>query len=312
VKMVMWALLFLAVGVCWGQTVFLVERGVQTGLATMTSFNISTGKTIGTSPTHFRYPVPLVQTTTGLGAIYVITFPTDATGPVLYLLNSKTLALVREVVNTPFSFFDLQFCNLQKVLYGIFVSSRYGRELSMITVSDSGVVAKPFFSLPFMWYVNASSFDQKSLTYFALINNFPGQPNSTSDQRLIVAEVRQEPQKVTVHPLPHPETNYIFKFISWTPSAQKLFGLAISGTTALIATIDTASGTSSVFLKYENVLDIGPSFVSAIENREQFCAILVIRAGNQLTCWDVVTKQQRIVSVSSSDIIVGAACDIVE
>ncbi len=36
--------------------------------------------------------------------------------------------------------------------------------------------------------MNASSFDSMTDTYYGLLNNFPGQPDSTLDQKLVVAD----------------------------------------------------------------------------------------------------------------------------
>lgn len=77
-----------------------------------------------------------------------------------------------------------------------FNGGMYGRTLSNYSHSSAGdgsleLQAQQLYTLPYMWYVNASSIDQLKNTYFALVNNFPGHDNSTTDQKLAVAEFSQ-------------------------------------------------------------------------------------------------------------------------
>ncbi len=75
-------------------------------------------------------------------------------------------------------------------MYGIKVTSTYGRTLSRFAIdpSKSVVDATELFTLPYMWYVNASTFDQTTNRYFGLINYFPNQPGTVDDQQLVVCD----------------------------------------------------------------------------------------------------------------------------
>jgi hypothetical protein len=81
--------------------------------------------------------------------------------------------------------------------------------------------------MPLDWYVNASSFDQSTSRYFALLNMFPSLPNATLNQQLVVADFSQPP----VPPAPSPTTIYqlspdgpVWHFLGWNPVLKGLFG----------------------------------------------------------------------------------------
>lgn len=185
------------------------------------------------SSTTFSFRWPLVEMTTNLrnGDIYVISFTSENPGGVLYLFDRK-LSLVHAWTKPPFSFFDLQFSESQAALYGILVTTTYGRVLSNFTVSQANdaITATELFTLPYMWYVNASSFDQSTNRYFALINNFPGFENSTLDQQVVVADfsvdISISPPAVTVQPLGGDGT--IVQFVSYSAKLKTLFSLGLT------------------------------------------------------------------------------------
>lgn len=150
-----------------------------------------TGATLVKSSVNFEFKWPLVEMTSDKKKqeTYVITFPDDAPGPVLYYFDEQ-LNEKYAWKNVEYSFFDLQYAPQQETLYGIKVTSSYGRVLSnfVADVANDAVIATELFELPYMWYVNASTINPVDTVYYGLINNFPGFDNSTLDQQLVVAD----------------------------------------------------------------------------------------------------------------------------
>jgi hypothetical protein len=289
-------------------SVFVVEQAPSTQKASLHLLS-TTGKRLETSKLTFTYPAPLVETTVNptTGEYYIITYPTSAKGAVLYELGSD-LHLQRQWDSPPFQFFDLQFCLQQNTLFGIYVSSRYGRVLSNFTVTDSDISVKQYFTLPYMWYVNASSFDQRTSTYFALLNNFPGQPNSTTDQQLAVAHFGLPVPSAQFFPLVQP-TGTIFKFLAWSHKLGQLFGLALGEGQAILSVIDTASGNTTQVASQGGVRDIGPSFVDD-RFSPRFCSFVSPKEsqGIDLLCWSLTTFQAETLRTwESTDLIFAAA-----
>lgn len=174
----------------YGNNIVVTHQDVDLK-GTVQRYDIIRGGPIGNMGPSFTFTFPHVEMTSdsNTGDIYVVTFPVDAPGPVLYQLD-EDLNTTYTWKNVPYSFFDLQFSPEQKTLYGIKVTTTYGRVLSNFVVDQAtdSVTATELYTLPYMWYVNASSFDPANNRYFALINNFPGFENSTSDQQLVVAD----------------------------------------------------------------------------------------------------------------------------
>lgn len=145
----------------------------------------------------FPFSWPYVQMTADVRSetTYLTAFPDGFSYPVLYVLNHD-LEVTDSFVNADFTWWDLQAAPRQDTLYGIMVTEdfnggMYGRTISnytRIVAADGSLRLQPqqLYTLPYMWYVNASSVDQVTSTYFALVNNFPGHENSTTDQKLVI------------------------------------------------------------------------------------------------------------------------------
>ncbi len=219
------------------------------GKGTIETILPSTGEITSKSDISFTFSWPHVQMTAKSDTrdVYIVTFPTDVTGPVLYLLDQK-LSLIHSWTATPFSFFDLQYSAIQKTLYGIYVSSTYGRVLTNYTANTNSneVVGQQLFVLPYMWYVNASSFHTSTCTYFALINNFPGQSNSTSEQQLIVADFSKDisVSEPHVNVFKIQNSSALLQFIAYSAVASKLFyaGIKVYGSVIEVGTMDIKTG----------------------------------------------------------------------
>eukprot|EP01034_Spumella_vulgaris_P024452 gene24452-30802_t len=102
-----------------------------------------------------------------------------------------------------------------------------------------------------MWYVNASSINTDTSTYYALINNFPGQVNSTTEQQLVVADFSKtvpEGKTAPAKVIPIVGANSILQFITYSKVTGKLFysGLRKNGgvleTTILWSQVSLAAG----------------------------------------------------------------------
>lgn len=231
------------------------------------------GKVTATSnvvPYTFKWPHVELTSNTKDKEVYVITFPDTVSGPVLYLLDSD-LQVKFTWQNIPYSFFDLQFSNKQDTLFGIYVSSTYGRVISRFNVNkqnSSDIEVKQIFTLPYMWYVNASSYQQSTETYYALINYFPGTEGYTADQQLVILDVSnggsesvgntylikpsdKNPQAVTV------------QFLGYSAAAKELFfaGTFTNTSTAIIGTFDLSNGHVKDVIWKKSASAVGPLVV---------------------------------------------------
>lgn len=295
---------------CVSGSVLVVEQTPSTGEAKLRLLSSVTGETLATSSVTFHYPAPLVETTVDptTGEFYLVTYPTEAKGAVLFELDSSLN--LKQKLEPSEQFFDLQYSTGMETLYGIFVSSRYGRILSNFTFTSQSSSVQKHYTLPYMWYVNASSFDQSTSTYFALLNNFPGFPNSTSDQLLAVANFGASSGfsifPLAIDGLSSTGNKIIFKFFAWSAEQSQLYGLAFGKTKALLAAIDTTSGSAELLTTYPDVQDIGPSFVT----ETNFCAFITssVDMKKSLVCWDLETVVAKVVKTYDEvDLIFGAA-----
>ncbi len=137
----------------------------------------------------FRWPYCEMTSDQQGKRVFAVIFPDNSNNSVLYQLN-KELNAEHIYPNTDFWFFDLQYSPKQDTLYGIKVTSTYGRVLSNFALPKDDslpLIATELITMPYMWYVNASSFDDDNNRYFALLNYFPGHPESTLNQKLVVA-----------------------------------------------------------------------------------------------------------------------------
>lgn len=216
------------------------------------------GSVLARSSESFSFSWPLIEITTdSQGQLYAITYPDNAPGAVLYLFDEK-LNVVSKWSNVPFSYFDLQYAPLQSTLFGIYVTSTYGRALSYFEVdaAKDSVVATQLFTLPYMWYVNASTINTRSSTYFGLINNFPNQPNSTDAQQLVVGHFTDlASPRADVVPL---STPFIVQFVAFSQDKGLLFCAGKNVTTVTVGVLDSASGALRSALFHLTAVAVGP------------------------------------------------------
>jgi len=262
-----------------------------TGKGSVISLQTSTGAVTSKSDVSFTFDWPLVQMThkTDDKSVYIITYPDGYPGPVLYLLEEKSLSLTYAWENVSYSFFDLQYSPQQSTLYGIYVSSTYGRVLSNFTADQKAndVSVNQLFTLPYMWYVNASSFHAPSCHYYALINNFPGKENSTLDQQIIVADFSVDASVATpeVNVLPISNPNGIVQFIAYSDSQSSLFfaGMIFNSTTVELGTLDTATGKIKEQLWTHDAVAAGPLVVSEVNSQ----LMLFVKSSTVADSWDL-------------------------
>jgi hypothetical protein len=213
----------------------------------------------------FQFSWPLVQMTSNTKdkEVYIVTYPDTAPGAVLFHLD-RDLQQINKWDNVSFSYFDLQYSNLQSTLYGIYVSSTYGRVLSNFTAdaASNSIAVDQLFTLPYMWYVNASSFHHPSCHYYALINYFPGHPESTLDQQLVVADFSKESSvsapKVNVFPIT--QSQGIIQFIGYSDHYKHLFfaGMSADSRIAMVGKLNTLTGEVSDIIFKTPGFAVGP------------------------------------------------------
>jgi len=190
---------------------------------------------------------------------------------------------------SPTPFFDLQYSSKQSTLYGIYVSSTYGRVLSNFTAKQdtNELLVNQLFTLPYMWYVNASSFHAPSCHYYALINNFPGKENSTLDQQLVVADFSVDASVVTpeVNVLPISNPNGIVQFIAYSDSQSSLYyaGMVFNSTTVEVGTLDTATGKIKSQLWTQDAVTAGPLAVSEANSE----LLIFVKSFSVADSWDL-------------------------
>ena len=124
------------------------------------------------------------------------------------------------------------------------------------------VTATSLFTLPYMWYVNASTFDDSTGTYYGLLNNFPGHANSTLNQKLVIGDFSDtsNPSAVVVDV---PLSTVTLHFISWQPTLGGLYGIGIDVKTSeqTIVLIDATTGAfTSVANLGAGASSIGPMY----------------------------------------------------
>lgn len=247
-----------------------------TGRATVAMFN-STGNQVASAEGaswHFRFPLVESAASAAAKQIYSISYPEETGKATLYQFDAGTNppSLIEGAVTTfNNSFFDLQYSPRQDAFFGIFVNSTYGRVLSefpglgQATVNGTDAAHVPIAGLPSMWYVNASSFDAKSDTYFGLLNHFPNTPGATDAQKLAVGNFGTQPGTATFVDLVAAAGSPagIIHFISWSEPTAVLFGFAqMDAETACFVTIDPATGIYRSFFSVQP-LAVGPMVASA-------------------------------------------------
>lgn len=201
--------------------------------------NHDTGRMVREAPVTFTFSWPYVEMTSNTkdGKIFITTFPDNSSNAELYQYNAN-LEFEHSWPDTDFWFFDLQYCVNQHTLYGIKVTSSYGRTLSRFDAAPEQTIvnATELFTLPYMWYVNASSFDQTSNRYFGLINYFPGHPESVLDQQLVTCDFTAD---ADCRVIAIDNTYGILHFISYGMSTKELYYASMQDT--VLATGKTLS-----------------------------------------------------------------------
>ncbi len=245
----MFAAVFVTLMLLGAQADIFVTQQDQSGNAIFSLFNLAGEQYLNSSLT-FPYPAPLIETTANPedNSIYIIGFPTTASGASLFELTPN-LNVAHKWTPPSFQFFDLQYCVAESTLFGIVVISRYGRNLSKITTTADSITYSPIATLPYMWYVNASTFDQSQVIYYGLLNNFPGQPNSTIAQKLAIGrfgEPGAPTQFVDLALINRPNEQWTVHFIAWSITSRALFGLAQGDNTVALVRIDLNGGVTVV------------------------------------------------------------------
>lgn len=194
----------------------------------------------------FLFSAPYVQMSmnTETQETYLSAFPDGNSYPVLSIFNPD-LSVSYQFDNNTFTFWDMQYCAAQHTIYGILVTEDFnggmsGRTLSNFSADQTTGVITPteLYTLPYMWYVNASSINPETSYYYALVNNFPGHENSTQDQKLVIGDFSvQNDAAVTV--LDIAEEQVMMQFIAFSRSEGLLY---FSGPSKKSGTTDVTVG----------------------------------------------------------------------
>jgi hypothetical protein len=228
--------------------------GAASGVVYSTNGSVVAASALGWD---FLWPLVEVSADTSTRKVFVVKYPYPTGNVTLYKI-SFDLTSMETLVSSGLGYFDLEYSAGQNTHYGVTVSSPYGRDISHFTDFHAPVQHTVITSLPYMWFVNASTFDSGSTRYLGLLNyGLPGMPNMTTQQQLAVgAYANPEAQTTTflmltlntAQNVPTP----LIRFISWSEPAQTLYGLAIDalGATILVS-IDTSSGVFTELVAYQ-------------------------------------------------------------
>ena len=222
---------------------------------------------------------------------YVVLFPDNQ--PIfqsnLYEIDSNTLEVNYVWNNISYWFFDLQYSSSQSALYGIKVVSTYGRVLSNFTLDKetNDITATELFSIPYMWYVNASTYDVVNNRYFALINYFPYLPESVLDQQLVVADFSSD---ISVKPvdgkvLPIDNKYGILQFFGYSQKYESVIYASMTNpyqpdNKIVIGVLDVTTATTSTVLFESAGYQVGPLIVQELHNR-----VLVFMKSSPISRW---------------------------
>jgi hypothetical protein len=230
----------------------------------------------------FLYSAPYVQMSMDIDSdqTYLSAFPDGNSYPILSILNPD-LTVSYQFDQNNFTFWDMQYCSAQSTIYGIkvtedFNGGMYGRTLSNYTADQStGVIsAVELYTLPYMWYVNASSINPVTSKYYALVNNFPGHDNSTQDQKLVMGDFSVENDaKVTT--LDIDEENVMMQFIAFSRSQGFLYFAGPSkkggSTDVTVGVLCQVHGTIHEMKYFDNdVIQVGPIVADDANSRVLF------------------------------------------
>eukprot|EP01039_Chlorochromonas_danica_P009861 gene9861-10908_t len=238
------------------------------------SLNTETGKIKQESNTTITFDWPYVELTTDKTSqrTYIVSFPDGSDGPILYEFDSQ-LKLTQTWDKTDYSFFDLQYAANQKTLYGIKVVSTYGRVISRFTATPGAdaVTAEELFTLPYMWYVNAPSFDQVNERYFALCSYFPGHPETVSDQKIITCDTKVPTANCTVVDIIN--TAGAIEFIAYSSLTKNLYFSSLLDGKILVGVLDYNLGVVRQVLTSFPAIRLGPL---TVEDKANYLSFFVI------------------------------------
>jgi hypothetical protein len=277
------------------------------GLGTLQQLDGATGSVQSPAdPLSFVFPWPLVEMTADRvnKAVYLVTFPENATAPALYKTDQR-LRVVGSWLNSSFSFFDLQYAPRQECLYGIKVTGQRQRTLSRFLVKDGADVdATELYDLPVNWYVNASSFDTQHDVYYAIVNHFPNMPDSTDKQLLAVGDFSSCGGRAAVPCKNPPVSLQTISGLSGTRVQFVVFSEATGGvlvaginnetSTAVVTLIDPATGAlGKPLFEAHGVGDIGPLVLHPDGGRQGEAVTLTFftqpaaAAGGEWVVWEL-------------------------
>eukprot|EP01039_Chlorochromonas_danica_P008908 gene8908-9826_t len=229
------------------------------------------GQVIKQSDASITFSWPSLEMTTDKinDRTFVVAFPDTSNTSVLYEFD-KNLHLTQTWPSTPFWFFDLQYAPNQKTLYGIKVVSTYGRVISRFTLtpSDDYVQDEELFALPYMWYVNASSYDEVNDHYFALCNYFPNRPDSVLDQKVTTCDTSIPTADCQVVNISN--SAGILQFIGYSSQRSALYFTSFLNGKAVIGVLDNQTGEIKKVLASVPAARLGPLVVEDKSNRLSF------------------------------------------
>lgn len=251
------------------------------------------------APFPFTFPLAEMTMNKNTNDIYIVTYPTGQSGPSLYRLD-KNLQVAYSYPPSSQSFFDLQYSPLQDYMFGILVTSTYGRALSQFNLDESNGVVTPteLFTLPYMWYVNASAFaGDTSCHYFAILNNFPGFANSTTDQQLLVGQLAYNASLpvnqpiVNVYPLTH-NSDLIVQFVAYSPRSKILYTAGMNGDVAQVSGVDYTTGKvyNGVSFFERKAVAVGPlTFIPSTNGSGDLLTIFIQTSDSPEPVWEMYT-----------------------
>lgn len=268
-----------------GSNKFVTMRQNANRVGILDVVESNSGRIVAESDVTITFTWPYVQMTSDPRKkdIYVTSFPDNSSQAILYKFNSA-LQLEHFWPNTEYWFFDLQYSPAQQSLFGIKVTSTYGRTLSNFSMQADGdrVSATELFTLPYMWYVNASTFDIHTDRYFGLINYFPGKPESVLDQQLVVCDFHHGANCQVV---PVSNSAGILHFISFSCKVSSLFFASMEGNTLHVGELDANTGKVIRLLHSDTAAEVGPLVA---HDEEGHLSVFVKRqAGGLWELWQV-------------------------
>lgn len=242
-----------------GQHFFAVLHDSVTHEGSVVKYDLE-GNVTGEPTLQWPFSMPLVEMTSNwlTKEVFIISFPNNEA--TLFVINSSLGST--SFPSSTLQYFDLQFSPWQNTYYGIAVTSAYGRELTQFTLpphQGAEPVHTPIIALPYMWFVNASTFDDDTDTYYGLLNNFPGKPNSTTAQKLAVGYFGTSNKTVQFVDLQSDPLSYpvVIVFVAWVEG--QLVGLGNCNQGICFVHIDPLSGVYRA-TSYEAGLVAGPIF----------------------------------------------------